>query len=187
MPSARRRAVQPTAPPVDKREAILRAAIDVFAERGYFNARVADIARAAGIAAGCVDASGGFQCTGVSGLAPTSDDAVAEAGDAALDGLAVALEGKIGDAAWKTQVAAQYREARAAKLSAAERDARPATVTNRRAFAIGAGIIGGDRCYRPPHATPRSCGLGDGRLFGHRRGDGAPPRQRRAAAARRMR
>ena len=52
--SARRRAVQPTAPPVDKREAILRAAIDVFAERGYFNAQVADIARAAGIAAGTV-------------------------------------------------------------------------------------------------------------------------------------
>lgn len=80
----------------------------------------------AALAAGCVDAAGGFQCTGVSGLAPTSDDAVAEAGDAALDGLAVALEGKIGDAAWTTQVAAQYREARAAKLSAAERDARSA-------------------------------------------------------------
>ena len=38
----------------DKREAILRAAIDVFAERGFFNAQVADVARAAGVAAGTV-------------------------------------------------------------------------------------------------------------------------------------
>lgn len=40
--------------PGPKRDAILRAAIDVFAERGYFNAQVADVARAAGIAAGTV-------------------------------------------------------------------------------------------------------------------------------------
>ena len=40
--------------PVPKRDAILRAAIDVFAERGYFNAQVADVARAAGVAAGTV-------------------------------------------------------------------------------------------------------------------------------------
>src|SRR2546430_12316187 len=40
--------------PGPKRDAILRAAIDVFAERGYFNARVADVARAAGVAAGTV-------------------------------------------------------------------------------------------------------------------------------------
>src|SRR4029078_6112790 len=32
----------------------LRAAIDVFADRGYFNAQVADVARAAGVAAGAV-------------------------------------------------------------------------------------------------------------------------------------
>lgn len=38
----------------DKRVAILRAAIDVFAESGYFNAQVADVARAAGVAAGTV-------------------------------------------------------------------------------------------------------------------------------------
>ena len=38
----------------DKREAILRAATDVFAGRGFFNAQVADVARAAGIAAGTV-------------------------------------------------------------------------------------------------------------------------------------
>ncbi|HMB82179.1 MAG TPA: TetR/AcrR family transcriptional regulator C-terminal domain-containing protein [Vicinamibacterales bacterium] len=42
------------APPPPKRDAILRAAIDVFAERGYFNAQVADVARAAGVAAGTV-------------------------------------------------------------------------------------------------------------------------------------
>ena len=38
----------------DKRAAILRAAIDVFAGRGFFNAQVADVARAAGVAAGTV-------------------------------------------------------------------------------------------------------------------------------------
>jgi TetR/AcrR family fatty acid metabolism transcriptional regulator len=41
-------------PPGAKRDALLRAAIDVFAERGYFNAQVADVARAAGVAAGTV-------------------------------------------------------------------------------------------------------------------------------------
>jgi TetR/AcrR family fatty acid metabolism transcriptional regulator len=40
--------------PGPKRDAILRAAIDVFADRGFFNAQVADIARAAGVAAGTV-------------------------------------------------------------------------------------------------------------------------------------
>ncbi len=38
----------------DKREAILRAAIKVFALRGYFNSKVADIAGEAGIADGTV-------------------------------------------------------------------------------------------------------------------------------------
>ena len=38
----------------DKREAILRAAIKVFAEKGYFNSKVADIAKDAGIADGTV-------------------------------------------------------------------------------------------------------------------------------------
>jgi len=51
--SARRRAVSPPTPTA-KRDTILRAAIDVFAERGYFNAQVADVARAAGVAAGTV-------------------------------------------------------------------------------------------------------------------------------------
>jgi len=48
------RASTPDAPPGPKRDAILRAAIDTFAERGYFNAQVADVARAAGVAAGTV-------------------------------------------------------------------------------------------------------------------------------------
>src|SRR6476659_11367508 len=39
---------------LDKRDAILRAAIDTFAARGFFNAQVADVARAAGVAAGTV-------------------------------------------------------------------------------------------------------------------------------------
>ena len=38
----------------DKRDAILRAAIQVFARRGFFHAQVADVARAAGVAAGTV-------------------------------------------------------------------------------------------------------------------------------------
>ena len=38
----------------DRRDALLRAAIDTFAARGYFNAQVADVARAAGLAAGTV-------------------------------------------------------------------------------------------------------------------------------------
>lgn len=38
----------------DKREAILRAGVKVFAEKGYFNSKVADVARAAGIADGTV-------------------------------------------------------------------------------------------------------------------------------------
>src|SRR5438045_4533862 len=40
--------------PGPKRDLILRAATDVFADRGYFNAQVADVARAAGVAAGTV-------------------------------------------------------------------------------------------------------------------------------------
>ncbi|MEZ4401575.1 MAG: hypothetical protein R3B06_16235 [Kofleriaceae bacterium] len=87
-------------------------------------ARPAWITSDAPLAAGCVDEAGGLRCVGVSGLAPTSDDATAEAGDAALDGLAVSLEGALDPAAWTPQVAAPYREARAAKLAAAERDAK---------------------------------------------------------------
>src|SRR5438445_1158239 len=52
-PAALRRSSAAT-PPAPKREAILRAATDVFASRGFFNAQVADVARAAGIAAGTV-------------------------------------------------------------------------------------------------------------------------------------
>jgi TetR/AcrR family fatty acid metabolism transcriptional regulator len=51
--SARKRA-ETAAPALPKRDAILRAAIDVFASRGFFNAQVADVARAAGVAAGTV-------------------------------------------------------------------------------------------------------------------------------------
>jgi len=51
--AAARRPRSETAPG-PKRDAILRAAIDVFAEHGYFNAQVADVARAAGVAAGTV-------------------------------------------------------------------------------------------------------------------------------------
>src|SRR5437870_6480355 len=47
-PAARSGAAAP------KRELILRAATDVFAGRGFFNAQVADVAHAAGVAAGTV-------------------------------------------------------------------------------------------------------------------------------------
>ena len=40
--------------PESKRERILRAAIDVFAQNGYFNAKVSDIAKAAGVADGTI-------------------------------------------------------------------------------------------------------------------------------------
>src|SRR5918993_405073 len=39
---------------IDKREAILRAGVKVFAAKGFFNSKVADIAREAGIADGTV-------------------------------------------------------------------------------------------------------------------------------------
>src|SRR3954447_6954698 len=50
----RTRATHADPPPGSKRDAILRAAIDLFAERGYFHSQVADVARAAGVAAGTV-------------------------------------------------------------------------------------------------------------------------------------
>jgi TetR/AcrR family fatty acid metabolism transcriptional regulator len=54
MPAAVPRRARLEAPPGSKRDAILRAAIDVFADRGYFNSQVADVARVAGVAAGTV-------------------------------------------------------------------------------------------------------------------------------------
>lgn len=54
MPRSARSNGQNRAAPGDKRESILRAATRVFAEKGYFNSKVADIAREAGIADGTV-------------------------------------------------------------------------------------------------------------------------------------
>jgi TetR/AcrR family transcriptional regulator, fatty acid metabolism regulator protein len=58
MRTATPRRTTAAAPPrverIDKRDALLRAAIDTFAARGFFNAQVADVARAAGVAAGTV-------------------------------------------------------------------------------------------------------------------------------------
>src|SRR5438552_13739783 len=51
---ARRPRGAPLGTAAPKREAILRAATDVFAGRGFFHAQVADVARAAGVAAGTV-------------------------------------------------------------------------------------------------------------------------------------
>ena len=54
MPVAARKLSSRPAPPLDKREAILRAATQVFARNGFFQSQVADVAREAGIAAGTV-------------------------------------------------------------------------------------------------------------------------------------
>jgi len=52
--TVRRLATVKTPPIVDKRDAILRAAVKVFARNGYFQSQVADVARVAGVAAGTV-------------------------------------------------------------------------------------------------------------------------------------
>src|SRR5688572_19162364 len=52
--AASRRSSPPKADRGDKRDALLRAAIETFAARGFFNAQVADVARTAGVAAGTV-------------------------------------------------------------------------------------------------------------------------------------
>jgi TetR/AcrR family transcriptional regulator, fatty acid metabolism regulator protein len=50
----RPRPAAPASDRLDKRDALLRAATETFAAHGFFNAQVADIARAAGVAAGTV-------------------------------------------------------------------------------------------------------------------------------------
>lgn len=52
--STRRLAAVKATPVTDKRDAILRAAVKVFARHGYFQSQVADVARVAGVAAGTV-------------------------------------------------------------------------------------------------------------------------------------
>jgi TetR/AcrR family fatty acid metabolism transcriptional regulator len=52
--SRRALAGRPHTPAPDKRDLILRAATEVFAQHGYFQAQVADVARSAGVAAGTV-------------------------------------------------------------------------------------------------------------------------------------
>ncbi len=54
MPVALRRLPAPRTAAADKRDLILRAATRVFASRGFFGSQVADVARAAGVAAGTV-------------------------------------------------------------------------------------------------------------------------------------
>jgi TetR/AcrR family fatty acid metabolism transcriptional regulator len=52
--ATRRLAPVRSAPLGDKRDAILRAAVKVFARNGFFQSQVADVARVAGVAAGTV-------------------------------------------------------------------------------------------------------------------------------------
>ena len=54
MPRSTRSNTPARAPVTDKREGIIRAAIRVFAGKGYFNSKVADVAAEAGIADGTV-------------------------------------------------------------------------------------------------------------------------------------
>jgi len=53
-PEVRRPTLADRPDKADKRDAILRAAIETFAARGFFNAQVADVAKTAGVAAGTV-------------------------------------------------------------------------------------------------------------------------------------
>jgi len=90
--AARPRPSPATSPVPQKRELILRAATDVFANRGFFNAQVADVARAAGIAAGTVYLY--FRSKDdllVSIFERTMRDGLAE-GRAAVDGIADPIE-----------------------------------------------------------------------------------------------
>ena len=52
--SLQRRTARVSEATIDKRDVILKAATQVFARRGYFQSQVADVARAAGVAAGTV-------------------------------------------------------------------------------------------------------------------------------------
>ena len=52
--SSRRLAAVKPPPITDKRDAILKAAVKVFAQNGFFQSQVADVARVAGVAAGTV-------------------------------------------------------------------------------------------------------------------------------------
>jgi TetR/AcrR family fatty acid metabolism transcriptional regulator len=54
MPSSDASSAPARAVVTDKREAILRAAVKVFAQKGFFNSKVADVAKEAGIADGTV-------------------------------------------------------------------------------------------------------------------------------------
>ncbi len=88
VPQPRRPRVAPAAGAPPKRDAILRAALEVFAERGFFNAQVADVARAAGVAAGTVYLYfRGKNDLLVSIFERTMQEAIAE-GRAAVEGLA---------------------------------------------------------------------------------------------------
>lgn len=78
---------RPQAPIADKRDAILKAATQVFARNGFFQSQVADVARAAGVAAGTVYLY--FRSKDdllVSLFERTMREAIAE-GRAALDGV----------------------------------------------------------------------------------------------------
>src|SRR5947199_8257505 len=91
-PAQGRRSAAAPSPVPQKRELILRAATDVFADRGFFNAQVADVARAAGIAAGTVYLY--FRSKDdllVSIFERTMRDGLAE-GRAAVDGIADPIE-----------------------------------------------------------------------------------------------
>ena len=80
-------ATRPPAPGPDKRDAILRAATETFARNGFFQSQVADVARAAGVAAGTVYLY--FRSKDdllVSLFERTMREAIAE-GRAALDGI----------------------------------------------------------------------------------------------------
>ena len=76
----------------DKREVILKAATKVFARHGFFNAQVADVARAAGVAAGTVYLYFRGKDDLLTSIFERSMTRLLEATEAALDGIEDPIE-----------------------------------------------------------------------------------------------
>jgi ABC-type transporter Mla MlaB component len=108
---------------------------------------------------------GAVACVGVSTAALSQADAEDDAGDAALDALALALAPKVGDARWQRVVGSIWAQARDAKLGAQRRDpnssqarrdvreARHAVAGALRAGAGGQALATPAASYWEEHAT----------------------------------
>jgi len=120
-------------------------------------ARPAWITTDAALASYCTDENGAMTCVGVSALATSSDDAIDEASDAALDGVVAEIATRIDDQAWRTRVGNLSAPARLAKLAAADKDPRSASARRevreaRRAVAKSLRATGGGAVPAAPAA-----------------------------------